>query len=141
MFTKKYMKVLWFGLLLLTTGVCVGSEGNKNKVEFTDPLKSIIVEKSNPVFSIVIQSNPTTGYSWLLKSYDATLISPIGHKFYPPTNKKLMGAPGYEKWTFRVKSSGFVVPQTTSITLIYARSWEMQDIHPTNFKVVTINDN
>ncbi|MEI8055119.1 MAG: protease inhibitor I42 family protein [bacterium] len=134
------MKILWFGLLLFITNTCIGSEGNKN-VEFTNPSKPIVVEKSNPIFSITIQSNPTTGYSWLLKNYDATLISPISSKFYPPTNKKLVGAPGYEKWTFRVKSSGFVVPQTTSITLLYARSWEMQDVQPTNFKVVTRNDN
>lgn len=134
------MQVSCFGILLIMTGICVGNENNK-KIEFTDPAKPIIVTQSNPVFSIVMQSNPTTGYSWLLKSYDATLISPISRKFYPPTNRKLVGAPGYEKWTFRVKSPGFVVPQTTSIVLLYARSWEMQDIHPTNFKVVTSNDN
>ncbi len=140
MFTKKHIKFLCLGLLLLNAGVCIGSEDNKN-AKFTNPSKSIIVERSNPVFSIVVQSNPTTGYAWLLKSYDTTLISPISHKFYPSTDKNLIGTPGYEKWTFRIKSSGFVVPQTTSITLIYARLWEMQDAQPTNFKVVTRNDN
>jgi predicted secreted protein len=52
-----------------------------------------------------------------------------------------MGAPGYEKWTFRVKPAGFVVPHTTNITLVYARSWEEQGAQLTNFKVVTSHAN
>ncbi|EKE01223.1 MAG: hypothetical protein ACD_21C00189G0005 [uncultured bacterium] len=130
---KKYVKILWFGAALLISGVCVGD----NTPDFTDPLKSIMVKKSNPVFSIIIKSNPTTGYSWLLKSYDANLITPIGRKFYQPADRKLVGAPGYEKWTFRVKAAGFVVPQTTSIVLIYARPWDEQGAQATNFKVIT----
>lgn len=135
---KKCLKILLCGLLLLTAGICVGN----NKVNFTDPSKSIIVKKSNPVFSIVLQSNPTTGYSWFLKNYDKNLVSPISRKFTAPADKKIVGAPGYETWTFRIKKpSGFVVPQVTSIILIYARPWEDQGAQATNFKVVTTNDN
>ena len=65
----------------------------------------------------------------------------MSNKFYPPTNKKLMGAPGYEKWTFRVKPAGFTVPQLTSITLIYLRSWDEQGAQVFNFKVRTENAN
>ena len=133
------IKILWFVLLIFITSICVGSDDSK--IEYTNPEKTIVVERSKPTFSVIVQANPTTGYSWLLRSYDSNLIAPVSRKFYPPTDKKLVGAPGYEKWTFRVKSSGFVVPQTASITLLYARSWEMQDVHPTNFKVVTRNDN
>lgn len=103
------------------------------------PQKSILVKKSSPVFEIFLQSNPTTGYSWLLKSYDSNLIVPVTHKFYPPEDKRLVGAPGYEKWVFQVKPVGFIVPQLTSINLIYIRPWEEQGAQVINFKVVTNN--
>jgi inhibitor of cysteine peptidase len=113
---------------------------DNNGVVFTDPQKTIMVKSSSPTFSVILQSNPTTGYSWSLKSYDNVLIRPISKKFYP-SKSGLIGAGGYEKWIFAVKSAGFVVPQTTSITLIYARPWDLQGAQATNFKVVTANDN
>jgi inhibitor of cysteine peptidase len=133
---KNYMKVLWLGLLLIAVVVQA-----KDEVVFTNPAKMITIKQSDPVFSIILQSNPTTGYSWFLKSYDANLISLVGHKFYSPVNKKLAGAPRYEKWTFRVKPGGFAVPQLTSITLICLRPWEEQGAQVINFKVVTYNAN
>lgn len=113
---------------------------DNNGVVFTDPQKTILVKKSSPSFSVILQSNPTTGYSWSLKSYDNVLVHPISRKFYP-SKSGLVGAGGYEKWVFSVKPAGFVVPQTTSITLIYARPWDLQGAQATNFKVVTANDN
>lgn len=112
-----------------------------NGIAYTDPLKTIIVKKSQPEFVIIMASNPTTGYTWSLKGYDANIITPVNRKYFPPVNKKLIGAGGYEKWTFRVRQAGFVVPQTTSITLIYSRPWDQQGAQITNYKVVTNNDN
>ena len=109
------------------------------KTDFTDQQKPIVVKRSNTVFTIVLSSNPTTGYSWFLKNYDADLIKPLSRKYYPPQTK-LIGAGGYEKWVFAVKEKGFIVPQTTNITLIYTRPWELQGAQVTNFKVVTTND-
>ncbi len=132
---KGRARFLWLSLLLIAVAI----QADDQKMVFSDPLKTIIVKKSESTFSIILQSNPTTGYSWLLKGYDANLIKPVRHKFYPPENKRLVGAPGYEKWTFQVKAEGFVVPQLTSITLIYLRPWEEQGAKAVNFKVVTNN--
>lgn len=136
---KKYVKILLWGVLLFNSGICIGD----GKINFTDPSKPIVVEKSNPKFSIILQSNPTSGYSWFLKNYNENLISLNGKKFTSPpaTKKKLAGAPGYETWNFSVKPSSFVVPQITNIVLIYARPWEDQGAQATNFRVVIKNDN
>jgi inhibitor of cysteine peptidase len=131
---KNYMKILWLGLFLIAAGVQA-----EDKMVFSDPLKTIVVKKSNPVFNIILQSNPTTGYSWSLKGYDSKLVAPMSHKFYAPKNTKMVGVPGYERWTFRVKPEGFIVPQITSISLIYLRPWDEQGAQVINFKVVTIN--
>jgi predicted secreted protein len=128
-------KILWLVLLIAITNVCFANDDNK--IEYTDSAKTIVVDKLKPTFNIILQSNPTTGYSWILENYDTNLIIPVSHKFYPPTDKKLVGAPGYEKWTFRVKRLGFIVPQATNIVLSYTRLWENQEAQSTNFKVVT----
>lgn len=112
----------------------------QDKIDFTNPVKPIIVKKSQPSFSIILQASPTTGYAWVLKSYDDTLITPVKQEFHPAFNKKLMGAPGYEKWTFQIKNSGFIVAHITNISLAYMRSWETQDFQTTTFKVITQND-
>lgn len=112
------------------------NNGNNN-VNVSDPQKPIVVKKNQPIFSIILQSNRTTGFSWSLKSYDTSLIKPVSSVYFPPKHG-LMGAGGYEKWIFAVKPAGFVVPQTTSITLIYARPWDLQGAQATNFKVVTV---
>ncbi len=88
---------------------------------------AVQVTSAQPQFTLKMRSNPTTGYSWYLRDYDATMIAPVKHVFEAPTNKKLMGAPGFELWTFRVKPSGFTVPQQTLIRFIYSRPWQMND--------------
>lgn len=111
----------------------------EDKIAFTDPLKTIVVKKSESTFTIILQSNPTTGYLWALKNYDPKIVAPLRHKFYPLTKHKLLGAPGYEKWEFKIKPKGFTVPRLTSITLIYFRPWEDQGAQALNFRVVTKN--
>lgn len=146
---KAYIKIFCFGLFFVVTSICVGGNSSgkgdnksQQRIAFTDPLRPIMVTRSKPVFAVTLKSNPTTGYSWLLRSYDKNLITPVSRKFYPATNKKFMiGAPGYEKWIFRIKPLGFVVPQTTSITLVYVRPWDDQSAQTINFRVVTSNAN
>jgi inhibitor of cysteine peptidase len=102
---------------------------------FTDPAKPIMVGKTSSTFTIKLKSNPTTGFSWFLVGYDSNVIKPVSHKYYAP-NTKLVGASGYEKWIFKVKPAGFVVPQITKIQLAYTRPWNLENYRPTTFKVV-----
>ena len=136
---KNIFKILVF-LSMFFVAVCFATEPN-NSVIFTDAQKPIIVKKSHPLFTIILQSNPTTGFSWTLKNFDNSLIKPVKRAYVTTAPRGLMGAGGYEKWTFEAKPESFVVPQTTSITLIYSRSWELEGAQANNFKVVTINDN
>jgi inhibitor of cysteine peptidase len=124
-----------------STNFAVQKSNAKNKIVFTDPLKTIMVTRTNPQFDIILKSNPNTGYSWVLKSYDNNLIAPVRQRFYNSDNKLLIGASGYEKWTFRVKPTAFTVPHLTSINLIYVRPWDDQGAQVLNFKVVTTNAN
>jgi len=140
MLTKKYIILLVALIGISIFNFNIFALNKQTKMEFTNPVKPIIVKKSQSKFSIILQSNPTTGYVWALKSYDNTLITPVKQELYPAADKKIMGAPGYEKWTFRIKDSGFIVAHITNISLAYLRSWETQDFQTTTFKVITQND-
>src|SRR5437016_901686 len=90
---------------------------------YSEDKTNISVQQDQPSFVIKLKSNPTTGYTWFLREYDSNLVAPVKHSFVPPV-KTLIGAPGYELWTFKVKSGAFAVPQITTIRLIYARPWQ-----------------
>lgn len=97
-----------------------------------------VVTPTQSTFVIQLKSNPTTGYSWFLREYNDNLLTPVKHTFIAPKDKKLMGAPGMEEWTFKAKPAAFVVPQETTIRFVYTRPWEQSD-NTTQmiFKVIT----
>jgi inhibitor of cysteine peptidase len=94
-----------------------------NPTIYTEDKLNIMVTKDQPQFVIRLKANPTTGYSWFLREYNSSLITPLKHQYEAP-NTKLIGAPGYEVWTFSIKPTGFTVPQVTQIHFVYARPWE-----------------
>jgi len=101
---------------------------------FTEDKTSIALTKQESSFTLKLKSNPTTGYSWFLREYDSNLLTPLKHSFKPPSGK-LIGAPGYELWTFRVKPAAFVVPQQTVIRMMYARPWQTDHATQVVFKI------
>ncbi len=89
---------------------------------FTSNKKPLVVSQ-NEIFDIKLQSNPSTGFSWKLTSYQKPLVKFIGHKYVAPKNTKLMGAPGYETFTFQAKKGDYRVAQVGHIVMMYARPW------------------
>src|SRR3990167_4409142 len=115
-------KTILATLLLFSTAIFATAP----QPTFTSPKTAIVVNEKNSIFVITLASNPTTGYSWSVdkKNLDMSAIRIIGHKYVAPTNRKLIGAPGYEAWAFQVKHHVFQKPQTLHITMIYSRPWE-----------------
>jgi inhibitor of cysteine peptidase len=96
----------------------------------------IAVAPKQAQFTLRLKSNPTTGYRWFLREYDEHLVEPVDHHFQvEENNKKLMGAAGYELWTFRMMPLAFMVPRQTTIQMVYARSWEKNQAEPITFTV------
>ena len=93
---------------------------------YTEDKPNIAVSSDQPEFTLKLKSNPTTGYSWFLREYDTSLVTAVKHKFIPGS-EKLIGAAGFELWTFKIKPLGFSVPHQTTIRLIYARPWQGVD--------------
>lgn len=125
------MRFLLFILLFFTTAAFA--------ITYTEDKPAIQINANQPIFTIQLPSNPTTGYAWFLRENDSNLIVPIQHRFIHANSKKLIGAPGYEMWTFRVRPKGFVVPREILLRFIYTRAWEISNNETQLvFKVTTI---
>jgi len=119
-----------FCLIFLCLSNLVFAAGNVPV--YTDAKPTAMITSAQPTFIIKLKANPTTGYSWFLRGYDSNLLTPVKHVFEAPKNtKKLVGAPGYELWTFHVKPAGFTVPRQTMIRFVYARPWESNNTSTT----------
>lgn len=130
------MRIAKILLILFISGHVYAAE-NSPPI-YTEEKPVVLVTTQQTQFVIKLKSNPTTGYSWFLRDHDADLIEPVAHRFLAPTDKKLMGAPGFEYWTFKVKPEAFKVPYVTNIRMVYSRPWEDSN-HATQvvFKVST----
>jgi inhibitor of cysteine peptidase len=92
---------------------------------FTEKQGVITVNKQSPTFTIRLAANPTTGYTWSLQSYDNKVLVSTEHHFVP-AKTKLIGAGGYEDWSFRVVPAA--KRATTKIVFVYSRAWEKNEI-------------
>ena len=129
-YTGSAMKSIENLLLVLTIGAITlfagPGCGNGNLSTDQPPEKTIYTEKDSTIrvavgmeFSIILESNPTTGYSWKFAAdLDEKVIQLVGDEFIPP-DKLRKGAPGKQLWTFRR-----VGAVKTTISLEYLRPWE-----------------
>lgn len=123
---KFFNKIIFVLSALLFTTAIFAERGSPNTSVYTEDKLGISVTADKPQFIIKLHSNPSTGYSWFLREYDDKIIVPVKHS-YEAAKNKLVGAPGVDVWTFRVKASAFTVPQQTVIRFVYARPWEGGD--------------
>ena len=72
-----------------------------------------------------LKSNPTTGYRWLIKTYDPQLLT-LNKHIYQAHTTTLMGAGGVELWTFTATPLALSAPHKSEIIFIYVRPWEKE---------------
>jgi len=79
---------------------------------------TIITSKIGENTTIVLESNPTTGYQWQV-DYDSGKLELISQEFNASENLELVGAPGTEVFIFKAIELG-----ESDITFSYLRPWE-----------------
>jgi inhibitor of cysteine peptidase len=71
-------------------------------------------------FSITLDANPTTGYSWAQSIKDSTVVAFVKNAYVAETrDPQVVGGGGTDTFTFKALAKGMTV-----ISLRYARSWE-----------------
>lgn len=79
--------------------------------------------KTGDIFTVTLDSNVTTGYSWQVTELDQAVLVQEGEPEYKqaPGSEGSVGAGGTETFRFKAVGSG-----TTSLGLGYMRPWESE---------------
>jgi len=99
--------------------------------EFMDHEKTVRVSVGER-FSLVLESNRTTGYGWELSPYpDSAVVKLIGTE-YKEEQTGLVGVGGSEVWTFEAVGKGVI-----GISFWYRKPWEKEELpaKSTTFRV------
>jgi len=94
----------------------------------------IHVKSDQPEVTVRLPANRSTGYSWVLVSYDKEAVTPISSHYNPPAEGQI-GATGESVWVFRVNDSAFQVPHVIRIRMAYVKPSEMNF---TNIKTILL---
>ncbi len=124
--TEKNARIWFFPIALCILLSMILLCSCKNIAELTFDNKGSFIElKKGDKINIKLESNPTTGYAWVLsENTDETIISMTNSEFIQTEKEeKLVGSGGYEIFTFQAKKNG-----QTEIILTYKRSWEEKEL-------------
>ncbi len=104
----------WVGMMGV---LLVGSLGFAEPLTLEDSGKTIQLPPGGEL-EIVLEGNPTTGYSWTVEECGPDVLSCIGEPRYT-SDSQLIGAGGVYQFVFKAESVG-----SGMLKLIYHRSWE-----------------
>jgi len=135
---KIFFGIMFLGLVLFA-GACSSTDDSQvppapNKylvtisaedfTKETQILKQVEV-KTGDVFTVALDSNATTGFSWTeqAKIADGNILKQTGHEYIAPRanddTKPVVGMSGIEEWWFTAGLTG-----STTVTMSYNRPWE-----------------
>ena len=135
----KNMDKLFGSILLLTMLMSACAPAAKPTKDPVIPMQYSVTETDqgktftlHPGDSLVIglDSNPSAGYSWVVKSVDNPVLSIAGEPVFK-SDSSLLGAPGKATLTFTTMHPG-----SQALTLLYQRPFE-KDVQP--LKTLSIN--
>lgn len=119
--TGKIKISVFIALAVLITALALGGcKTTGNTLTEKNNGDSINLKVEDTVI-IRLESNPTTGYSWILnENTDTSIVSMVDSEYIQSAeDEELVGAGGHEVLTFKAVSKG-----KTSIVLNYERPWE-----------------
>lgn len=112
-----------------TIGKNVTWDQSEYEVRISEPLtlneefsgKTLFVSKDFQLFSVVVEGNPSTGYSWDVKDFDHSLLKLMGEPKYTSQSSTNVVGVG-EKFTFNFLTQGKA--GEVILDLVYLRPWE-----------------
>jgi inhibitor of cysteine peptidase len=120
-FRKGVAMVRRIFLVVVLAGMLVSAAGcssSRIAVTSADNGKELNLKVGQQIV-VVLEGNPTTGYTWEALDLDASMIQQVGSTEFKSSNTGLVGAGGTQTLVFKTLKAG-----TTNLTLIYHRPWE-----------------
>ncbi len=111
-------------LMLLAVGLsgCINSDGGSQQITAYDEDDGKTVNlKKNGTLNITLESNPSTGYAWVIVGNYSKAVLNEGANGSIPAEQAMPGAPGKQYFLLNAVGEG-----ETTIFLEYKRSWETE---------------
>lgn len=109
---KKYL------FLFLIAAISTSCTTNKHLVIIDNDNNQEFILSENEVFEVSLNSNPTTGYQWIIEKIDSSYLYQLGESEYT-SESTILGGGGIETYKFKTLQKG-----ETELLLLYRRSWE-----------------
>jgi inhibitor of cysteine peptidase len=104
--------------VVLALGACLpGPGGGAKQITKADVGKTIEVAKGSNL-EVALDGNPTTGFTWSVKTVDANILKQAGEPTFK-ADSGAMGAGGKQTFVFNTVNAG-----QTALLMEYSRSWE-----------------
>jgi inhibitor of cysteine peptidase len=119
-------------LILLLVAGCASTPSHSEGILLHESDSGQILElRVNDTFLILLDSNPSTGYSWNVEYIDLAVLEQVGEPLFTP-DSNLPGSGGTTMFAFQTIAVG-----QTLLRLIYHRTWE-EDTPPLKTFEITI---
>lgn len=110
-----------FIVLIVLVSACSSYENGRT---LTDENSGQTIEMNvGDIFTVELEGNPSTGYTWEVAEMDTALLKQVGETEFE-TDNDLVGASGVLILRFEAIDTG-----ETALNLVYHRPWE-EDIPP-----------
>jgi inhibitor of cysteine peptidase len=108
--------VVAVALLAGSLPVVANSTAVDLNVSEVDAGRQVVLDGAH-VLAVSLDSNPSTGYGWVVDGLNEKVLRQVGEEFKPESD--LLGAPGKLVLRFKAVSAG-----QTTLNLVYRRPWE-----------------
>jgi inhibitor of cysteine peptidase len=120
--TVNFMDAVWLCISVPEAAVTLTEEDAGSTVEL----------RVGDTMEVVLDGNPTTGFSWETAAIDESVLKQLGETGFEP-HSSLIGSGG--KFTFRFQA---VASGQTLLRLVYHRSWETEVPPEKTFQVTVV---
>lgn len=97
-------------------------------------IEQIQLQPSQRQVTIKVKANPTTGYLWSVKQYDAKYFKLDSIKTLKPKDKQLMGAPSEKLFVFNLIRN---LDRPSNIILQFGRPWDPKSAKLYTYHITT----
>ena len=111
---------VWFAASAVILSLLLSACAGPSPVKIDESANGTAVNlEAGQTLIVALKSNPTTGYDWQVDEVDESVVKLVTQEFKPASDPNRLGAPGQTEFQFQAAGAG-----TTSLRLIYVRSWE-----------------
>lgn len=115
----RIMRLASAGLVVIGLSVMPGCSKSANGPTFTD-VATAITAKPGKEFSVTLNANITTGYTWEFKTEpDSKVVVLVDQRYEAPPASSRVGEAGKQRFRFKAVAAG-----SAKLDLQYVRPWE-----------------